>query len=82
MEIKIDFNQNTLASSFYNANKAILNSSIINCLNMGDDAPFNGVTCRIPTAQYSDNNSIKALNFVVDEKTDDILKLTLATVEK
>lgn len=82
MEIIIDFNNNDLINHFYNANKRSLNASIINCLNMGDEDSFNGVTCRIPTAQYADNNSIKALNFVVDEKTIDFLRLTLTTVEE
>ena len=82
MVIEIDFNQNIPASELYNANKFFLNKSIITALRMGGNDNFNGVTCRIPTTQFLNNNSIKGLTFDVTNQTEFRLNLILTNVEK
>lgn len=82
MRIKIDFDKNDLASGFYRTNKLTINTSIISCLNLLDDVSCIGVTLRIPTSQYLDTNPIKALNFILEEKTEIGIILTLKSVEK
>jgi hypothetical protein len=82
MKIEIDFNQNDLAHNLYNSNKTSLNSSILDGLKMGGEPVSLGQSLRIPTTQYANNNSIKALKFIIGSVTEDSFKLVLDSAEK
>lgn len=82
MKIQIDFNQNDLARNLCNTNKSALNSNVLGCLKRdGILAPVGQSIC-IPTTQYLNNGSIKALNFIIDNITKESCKLVLASVEE
>lgn len=83
MKIEIDFKQNSIANEFYKANKNILLESIRESLEGVDEPAHQGVTFRIPTdSRHLNKDFIKALNFNVDNKSNNTTKLSLVNIEK
>lgn len=81
MKIEINFKKNNLAINLCNANKTALNSSILDCLKSDGGPAPQGQSIRIPTTHYSNNSSIKALNFIIANITEENCKLILESVE-
>jgi hypothetical protein len=83
MKIDIDLKSNVLANDFFITNKNILLNSINDSLKGFDEPASKGVTFRIPSdAKHLNKHAVKALNFIVDEVSEDIIKISLVTLEK